>query len=140
MYTTAKEVANQLHELAKQIRAGFTETAECISLCDGEAMDLTHAIELLGPEEIDPAELLWQYQTNRRKRRKAKEENEQWLALYKVIVQLGLIQEFSQVKREVRNVIKTQAARQYTVRNRTDLKNYFDRAKLRYTVNLQTTT
>ncbi|MDK8188991.1 hypothetical protein QP794_02680 [Paenibacillus sp. UMB7766-LJ446] len=135
---TPKEAANNLHEIVKYIKAGFDETAGTIGFCDGEAMDLTHAIELLGPEEIDPTELLWQYQDNRRRRRQAKEENEQWRSLYEVVVKLGLLHEFSQAKREVRSIIKTQYSRQYTVKNRSDLQCYFDRAKLRNSLNVQT--
>ncbi|MGF6358052.1 hypothetical protein ABIE27_006017 [Paenibacillus sp. 4624] len=136
--TSPKDAANQLHELVKYIKDQFDHTASSIGACDGEAADLTHAFELLGPEEIDPTELLWQYQENRRRRRHAKEENEQWRALYEVVVKLGLIHYFSQAKREVRSIIKTQSARHYTVKNRNDLQSYFDRAKLRNSLNNQT--
>lgn len=136
---TPKDAANQLHELVKHIKAEFDNTATRIGYCDGEAMDLTHAFELLGPEEIDPTELMWQFQTNRRNRRQAKEENEQWRALYEVVVKLGLLHYFSQAKREVRSIIKTQYSRQYTVKNRSDLQCYFDRVKLKKSLNNTTT-
>lgn len=135
---TPKDAANQLHELVKHIKAEFDNTVSCVGFCDGEAMDLSHAFEFLGPEEVEPEELMRQYQANRRTRRRAKEANEQWRVLYEIVVRLGLLHEFSQGKREIRSVIKTQAARHYTVRNREDLQNHFDRAKLRHTINTQT--
>ncbi|MCM3128995.1 hypothetical protein ACFQ3J_08880 [Paenibacillus provencensis] len=130
MELTPREAANQLHELVKQIKLGFDSTAEQISYCEGEAIDLTHGFELLGPDEIDPAELFNQYQTNRRVRRKAKNDNEQWRILYEVITRFGLLEECSRAKREVQSVIKTQAVRSYTVKTREDLQQSFDRAKL----------
>lgn len=135
--TSPKDVANQLHELVKYIKAQFDHTASCIGACDGEATDLTHAFELLGSEEVDPIELMWQYQANRRNRRRAKEDNEQWRVLYEIVVKLGLIHYFSQAKREIRSIIKTQGARTYTVRNREDLQRHFDTAKLRHSMNSQ---
>lgn len=131
---TPKDAARQLHELVKHIKAQFDNTVTCVGFCDGEATDLSHAFEFLGPEEVDPEELMRQYQANRRTRRRAKEANEQWRVLHEIVVRLGLLHEFSQGKREIRSVIKTQAARHYTVRSREDLQNHFDRAKLRHTL------
>ncbi|WP_076317478.1 hypothetical protein [Paenibacillus amylolyticus] len=135
---TPKDAASQLHELVKHIKAQFDNTVTCVGFCDGEATDLSHAFEFLGPEEVEPEELMRQYQANRRTRRRAKEANEQWRVLHEIVVRLGLLHEFSQGKREIRSVIKTQAARHYTVRSREDLQNHFDRAKLRHTVNTGT--
>ncbi|MDQ0169160.1 hypothetical protein [Paenibacillus tundrae] len=135
---TPKDAANQFHELVKYIKAEFDSTLSCIAFCDGEATDLSHAFEFLGSEDVNPEELMRQYQANRRTRRRAKEANEQWRVLHEIVVRLGLLHELSQGKREIRSVIKTQAARHYTVRSREDLQNHFDRAKLRHTVNTGT--
>jgi hypothetical protein len=92
---------------------------------------LTHALEFLDNEEIEDLNLTQQLQDNRRRRRKAKDENERLQPLYDLVTKKnGLVDEVSKGRRKVQDIIKTQAVRRYTTRVRKDMQTVFDEARV----------
>ncbi|WP_411552224.1 hypothetical protein [Paenibacillus lautus] len=130
MEITAKEAAQQLHEIMKSVRETYERNTEELAYCDGEYTDLTHALEFLDPELIHQLGITDQLQENRRRRRRAKDENERLQPLYDLATSnKGIVQEINKGRRKVQDTIKTQSARSYKSRVREDLQYLFDEAR-----------
>ncbi|MFH0070969.1 hypothetical protein [Peribacillus sp. NPDC056705] len=130
MDTTAKEAAQRLHEILSSVKKNYDLNVKEIDYCDNEYLDLTHALEFLDNGEIETLNLTRQLQDNRRRRRKAKDENERLQPLYDLVMKKnGLVDEVSRGRRRVQEIIKTQAVRRYTPRVRKDMQSVFDEAR-----------
>ncbi|MGE7828928.1 hypothetical protein [Paenibacillus sp. NPDC093718] len=130
MEITAKEAAQQLHEIMKSVRETYERNSEELTYCDAEYIDLTHALEFLGQEQIEFLDLTKQLQDNRRRRRRAKDENERLQPLYDLVTQnTGIVEDVNKGRRKVQDIIKTQAARSYKSRVRNDMQFLFDEAR-----------
>lgn len=130
MEITAKEAAHQLHEILKSIKENYEQNLDEIAYCDGEYIDLNHALEFLDMDDITGLNLTQQLQENRRRRRKAKDENERLQPLYDLVTKNNsLVSEISKGRRRVQEIIKTQAVRRYTARVRRDIQPVFDEVR-----------
>ncbi|MNB67212.1 hypothetical protein D3C81_1076760 [compost metagenome] len=129
MDLSARETADQLRELMRHIKDRFDTNAETIAFCDGEAIDLYHALEFMDEQRAEEMGLLRQFRDNRRRRREAKDDNELWLPLYELVMdkKIDCPGEIQQARRRVQDAIKKQAGRRYTVKSREDLQAEFDR-------------
>lgn len=128
MELSARDTANQLRDIARQIKERFDANAETIAFCDGEAIDLYHAFEFLDKQQAEELGLADQFRENRRRRRQAKDDNELWLPLYEMIMNpdLNIAGTFNSARRRVQDAVKNQANRRYTVKSRSDLQKVFD--------------
>ncbi|PAD73688.1 hypothetical protein [Paenibacillus campinasensis] len=130
MDISAKDAAQQLHEILKAVRDNYDQNLEEIAYCDGEYLDLNHALEFFELDQIERLELAKQLQDNRRRRRRAKDENERLQPLYDLVTQKQeLVSEVSKGRRMVQNIIRSQATRRYTPRVRIDLQPLFEEAR-----------
>lgn len=130
MEITAKEAAQQLHDILKSVKEVYDRNLEEVAYCDAEYIDLTHALEFLGQEQIQFLDLTKQLQDNRRRRRRAKDENERLQPLYDLVTQnTGIVEDVNKGRRKVQDIIKTQAARSYKSRVRNDMQFLFDEAR-----------
>jgi hypothetical protein len=127
---TARDTANQLHDLIKHIKISYEAACEEIAFCEGESKDLNHALEFFEDDEDTEREMLLQFRDNRRRRREAKNRRERWFPLYEIVTDPGnnIQEKISAARRMVQSIIKTQSVRRYTVRARKDLQADFDRA------------
>lgn len=130
MEITAKEAAQQLHDILKSVKLIYDRNLEEITYCDAEYIDLTHALEFLGQEQIEFLDITKQLQDNRRRRRRAKDENERLQPLYDLVNQNnGIVEDVNKGRRKVQDIIKTQSARSYKSRVRNDMQFLFDEAR-----------
>lgn len=127
---SAKEAVQQLHDIFKSVKENYEQNIEEISYCDSEYLDLNHALEFFDADQIGHLELVSQLQENRRRRRKAKDENERLQPLYELVTQKKeLVNEVNKGRRTIQGIIKTQAGRRYTPRVRADLQSIFDEVR-----------
>ncbi|MBY9077258.1 hypothetical protein KIH86_03555 [Paenibacillus sp. HN-1] len=130
MDLSARETADQIRELMRHIKDQFDANAETIAFCDGEAIDLYHALEFIDEQRAEELGLTQQFRENRRRRRAAKDDNELWLPLYEMVTDQNadLPDDINKARRRVQETARKHAGRRYTVKTREDLQAEFDRS------------